>query len=249
MRFCGSRSGLLVVLILGLSACEGVSSGHTSSRAPSPAVSAAVSADPQRCARLAKRGFTPCPPTPDRMQLPPTTIRNATNGAVSDATAQQWGRAFQLAQAYYYWAMQNGDRSALTSGALAESSLQAVGNLFGGDLKDLDSANQAGGVLVYEPPRTPIAQVVSIPVDLQEAMRRQGLTASTYGIAIRFTGPTRRSIRFPDGHETELLAKDATAVVELLVWGELRSDSDIGSIWFEFGNYGCDGNVRNVCQL
>jgi hypothetical protein len=249
MRLFRSRLRLLVVLILGLSACEGASSGHTPPKAPSSAPSVAVSVDPQRCARLAKRGFTPCPPTRDKMPLPPTTIRNATNGGISDATAQQWGRAFQLGQAYYYWAMQSGDRAALTSGALADPSLQAVGNLFGGDLKDLDSARQAGGVLVYQPPRTPIAQVVAIPADLQESMRKQGLTPSPYGMAIRFTGPTRRSIRFPDGHETEILSKDSSAVVELLVWGELRTDPDLGSIWFESGNYGCDESVRNVCQL
>ena len=150
MRLFRSRIWLLVVLILGVSACEGARSGHASSNVrQSPAVSAATSVDPERCARLARRGFAPCPPTPDKMQLPPTTIRNATNGAISDATAQQWGRAFQLAQAYYYWAMQNGARSALTSGVLADSSLQAVGNAFGADLRDLDAARQAGGVLVY----------------------------------------------------------------------------------------------------
>src|SRR5262249_17675393 len=154
-----------------------------------------------------------------------------------------------LAQAYYYWAMQSGDRAALTSGALADPSLQAVGNLFGGDLKDLDSARQAGGVLVYQPPRTPIAQVVAIPVDLQESMRRQGLTPSPYGMAIRFTGPTRRSIRFPDGHETEILSKDSSAVADGLYWGELRTEPDLGAIWFEFGNYGCQGSLLNVCHL
>ena len=186
---------------------------------------------------------------PDKMQLPPTTIRNATNGAINDATAQQWGRAFQLAQAYYYWAMQNGARSALTSGVLADASLQAVGNLFGGDLKDLDRAQQAGGVLVYQPPQVRLTQVVAIPADLQDAMRKQGLTPTAYGMAIRFTGPTRRSIRLQDGHETEILAKDSSAVADGLLWGEVRSDVDLGAIWFEFGSYGCDGTVRNVCQL
>ena len=250
MRLFRSRIGLLVVLILGLSACESAPSAHASpSVQQSAAAKVAASADPERCARLAKRGFTPCPPTPDKMQLPPTTIRNATNGAISDATAQQWGRAFQLAQAYYYWAMQNGARGALTSGVLADASLQAVGNAFGADLRDLDAASQAGGVLVYQPPLTPITQVVPIPADLQEATRRQGLTASPYGIAARFAGPTRRSIRLPDGHETEILAKDASAVVDLLEWGQLRTDPDLGSIWFEFGNYGCQGTVRSVCQL
>jgi len=53
-----SRIGLLVVLILGLSACEGAPSSHTSpSVRQSPAVSVATSADPERCARLARRGF------------------------------------------------------------------------------------------------------------------------------------------------------------------------------------------------
>ena len=249
MRFFRSRLGLLVVLILGLGACEGVSSGHTSSRGPSPATSAAVSADPERCARLARRGFTPCPPTPDRMQLPPTTIRNATNGAISDATAQQWGRAFQLAQAYYYWAMQNGDRSALTSGALADPDPQTVGNLFGGDLQDLDAAQKVGGKLIYQPPRTPIAQVVAIPPELQEAMRRQGLTASAYGVAVRFTGPTRRSIRTADGRDTEIGSRDAAFVVDVLVWGDVQADIDLGSMLFEHGTYGCEGAVRVVCQL
>jgi len=249
MRLFRSRLGLLVVLILGLSACEGVSSGHTPSKGPSSVPSVAVSVDPQRCARLAKRGFTPCPPTPDKMPLPPTMIRNATNGAISDATAQQWGRAFQLTEAYYRWAMQNGDRSALTSGAFADPNPEAVGNLFGNDLKDLDSAQQAGGRLIYEPPLMPITQVVVVPTDLQDAMRRQGLTPSGYGLAVRFTGPTRRSIRTPDGRDVEIGARDATFIVYGLLWGELRIDADLGPIVFERGIYGCDGAVRIVCQL
>src|SRR5262249_8876994 len=164
MRLFRSRIGLLVVLILGLSACESAASGHTSSAVPqSPAARGTASADPERCARLAKRGFTPCPPTPDKMQLPPTTIRNATNGAINDATAQQWGRAFQLAQAYYYWAMQNGARSALTSGVLADVNPNAVTNLFGTDLQDLDAAADVGGKLVYDPPGIPNTQVVVVP--------------------------------------------------------------------------------------
>src|SRR5262252_10436907 len=144
----------LIVVLLGLGACQsGPPSSHASPTAH-PSVTAAT-ADPQRCTRLARRGFTPCPPTADRLSLPPTTIRNATNGAVPDATAQQWGHAFQLAQAYYYWAMENNARSALTSGVLADSSPQAVANLFGSDLMDLDKAKSAGGTLVYEPPRVP----------------------------------------------------------------------------------------------
>jgi hypothetical protein len=243
---CGAMMPLIIVL-LGLSACQ---SGQPTSHA-SPTAHPSVTAttpDAQRCARLAKRGFTPCPPTPDRLPLPPTTIRNATNGAVSDATAQQWGRAFQLAQAYYYWAMQNNARSALTSGVLADSSPQAVGNLFGSDLMDLDNAKSAGGTLVYQPPQTPVTQVVPIPASLQDAMRRQGLTPTQYGVAVRFTGPTSRSIR-KNGTDTVIANRDSTFAVNGLLWGEFKVDPDLGPIWFQDGNYGCDGSVRDACQL
>ena len=216
---------------------------------PHPTPSATTVADQQRCERLAKRGFTPCPPAADRMPLPPTTIRNATNGAVPDATAQQWGRAFQLAQAYYYWAMQHNARDALTSGALSDPTPNAVTNLFGDDLMDLDRAKQAGGVLVYEPPRTPVVQTVAIPADLQQAMRGQGLTPKPYGVAVQFMGPTRRAIRTPNGGEAELSRRDATFQVAVVYWGEVRSDSDLGGLWYESGNYGCDAAVRNVCQM
>jgi hypothetical protein len=239
----------LVVILLGLSACDvGLPAAHGPA-SPRPSAPAAASADPQRCARLAKRGFTPCPPAPDRLPLPPTTIRNATNGAVPDATAQQWGRAFQLTEAYYRWALQNNVRVALTSGVLADPSPQAVANLFGTDLMDLDDAQRAGGTLLYEPLAMPMTQLVAIPADLQQAMRRQGLVPTSYGLAVHFTGPGRRAIRYSDGHETAIVSSGADFSATLLIWGEFRADADMSAIWYERGTYGCDGNVRIACQL
>ncbi len=244
------RIWLLLALSLGLGACTSAPTGHTPS-GPRPSASAAVvvSADPQRCARLAKKGLTPCPPTPDRLQLPPTTIKNLTSGAISNATAQEWGRAFQVAQAYYYWAMQNGDRDALTSGALADMNPTAVGNLFGSDLQDLDEAARLGGKFIYQPPRIPATQLVLIPADLQASMRRQGLMPKEYGIAVRFMGPTSRTVRLPDGTAKTLTSADVSYVADALTWGEARFDPDLGEIWYEFGFYACDGNVRSVCQF
>jgi hypothetical protein len=244
---CGGLMPLVVVL-LGLSACEGGPPVTHATASPRPSA-AAVAASPQRCERLAKRGFTPCPPAPDRLPLPPTTIRNATNGAVSDATAQQWGRAFQLAQAYYYWAMQNNARSALTSGTLADPSPQAVGNLFGSDLMDLDNAKQAGGVLVFEPLHIPTAQLVAIPSNLRQAMQRQGLATAGYGFAVRFIGPSRRAIRLADGRVTEIVSSGPDYSATLLIWGEFKPDADLGAIWYQRGTYGCNGQVQSVCQL
>ncbi|HEY7202243.1 MAG TPA: hypothetical protein VIC57_18625, partial [Candidatus Dormibacteraeota bacterium] len=80
-----------LVLAVALSACQ---LGPTSTRPPASPhpPTTAPTPDPARCARLAQRGFTPCPPTAAQLTLPPTTIRNATNGAIPDATAQEWGR-------------------------------------------------------------------------------------------------------------------------------------------------------------
>jgi len=243
-----SRIGLLVVLILGLSACEGALSGHTSSSVrQSPAVTIATSSDPDRCARLAKRGFTPCPPTPDKMQLPPTTIRNATNGAISDATAQQWGRAFQLTEAYYRWAIQNGDRGVLTEGGIADPSASA--DLFAPDLKDLDDAKAESGILVDNPPTLTMSQLVVIPASLQDRIKKHGLTPMPYGFAIQLKGPASRSVRFPAGNERRLWSVDAQQSQSLLVWGGFKADPDLGCIWYEYGLYGCDGVIRDVCRL
>lgn len=244
---CGGLLPLLAVMLV-LSACSiGRPVGQTS---PSPhPPSAAPTADPARCDRLAKRGFTPCPPTADKMQLPPTTIRNATNGAVSDATAQQWGRAFQLTEAYYRWALQANARDALTKGVLADPGTNSVANLFGTDLMDLDEATRQSGRLVVEPLQFPSVQVVTVPHDLQQAMQRQGLTPSDFGLAVRFIGPGRRAIRHTDGTEIVVVSTGADYSASLLLWGQFKTDPDLGAIWYEFGNYGCDGVVRAVCQV
>jgi hypothetical protein len=145
--------------------------------------------------------------------------------------------------------MENNARSALTSGVLADSSPQAVANLFGSDLMDLDNARQQGGQLVIEPLHMPATQLVTIPPDLQQAMQRQGFVPNGYGFAVHFTGPSRRSIRLPDGRTTPILSSGPEYSATILIWGEFRVDADLSTIWYQHGNYGCEGNVRGVCQV
>jgi hypothetical protein len=240
---CGWMVPLFMVL-LGSSACvSGVPTSHAS---PSPRASATARPDPDRCTRLARRGFTPCPPTPDKLSLPPTTIRNATNGAVSDATAQQWGHAFQLTEAYYRWAVGAANRQALTSGLLGD--VVASTNLFGPDLSDIDQAAQTQGQLVDQPPTLAEIRLVVIPSDLQDRMRAQGLVPRQFGFAVRLMGPASRSIRLPDGTERVLWSVAAQESQALIVWGKSNDDPDLGRVWYESGLYGCDGSVRVVCQ-
>jgi hypothetical protein len=237
---------VILALLLAITACSvGTPQAHNSP-APTHSASPSPTADAARCARLAKRGFTPCPPLASQLKLPPTTIKNATNGAVDDATVQNWGRAFQLGQAYYYWVMDQNARDALTSGVLADQA--ASYNLFSPDLRDLDQAKQKGGVLLSRQFAMPITQAVAIPQSLGEVIQTHGLTAKPYGLAVRFQGPASHVIRLPDGHDESVASVGADRVVDAVAWGELRADQDLGEIWYEYGYYGCE-EIRNVCQL
>jgi len=234
----------LVAILLWSSACENGPPIGRASPSAHPTASAATP-DPQRCARLAQRGFTPCPPTADRLQLPPTTIRNATNGAVPDAKAKEWGRAFQLTEAYYRWAMQANARSALTGGGMADSGASL--NLFAQDLMSLDEAKRQGGQLVDHEGSMPEVRVVVVPSDLQARIAQQGLVPKPHAMAVRFAGITTRAIQFPDGRVVPL--GSMSTEVRLLIWGEFKVDPDLGSIWFESGLYGCQyPGVSNVCD-
>jgi hypothetical protein len=95
----------------------------------------------------------------------------------------------------------------------------------------------------------PTSAVVPVPPDLQAAMQRQGLAPTSFALVVRFTGPSRRAIRLADGHETELVSSGPDYSATLLIWGDFRNDPDVGAIWYQRGNYGCDGNVRSACQL
>jgi hypothetical protein len=235
---------VLWILLLACAACQaGTPQAHTT---PKPTVAPSATPDAQRCARLAKRGFTPCPPLASQLKLPPTTIKNATNGAVDDATVQRWGHAFQLGQAYYYWVIDQNARDVLTSGVLADPN--AAGNLFGPDLRDLDKAKQSGGTLTAREFAMPITQAVVIPEQLQASIRKQNLSPQPFGLATRFQGPASHSIHYPDGRDEVLGAVGADFVADTVGWGELRSDPDLGEIWYEYGYYGCE-EIRAVCQL
>lgn len=237
----------LLVALAALVACQpGLSQGKSSST-PRPSTAPSVPADAQRCARLAKLGFSKCPPAPDKLEVPPTTIRNATNGAIDEHTAQRWGRAFQQTEGYYRWAMKANLRDALTSGAFADSA--AAPALFGKDLEHLDQAASEHALVVDQFETITQIQLVSIPADLQSFMRRDGFAAQPFGVAAEYTGPASRSIHFADGHEVVVATRSSNDRAKLLVWGEFRSDPDLGAIWYQQGIYQCERAVQDVCQF
>jgi hypothetical protein len=244
----GARSlAFLAMAVLGLGSCGGSQPKHRPLPKPRPTLS--VQAASARCARLAALGFDPCPPPPSQIQLPKASIRNATDGAISNATAQEWGRAFLRGQAYYYWAIQHDDEQTLRSGVFALSDPTTVGNLFGGDLQELDEVRQSGGTIIYQPPQTPIVQVVVIPSSLQAAMTRQGLHPANYGMAVEFKGPERRAVRLHNGSIETIFSVGPQYVDDFLVWGVVKVDPSLGSIWYEYGIYECNGPVKLACGL
>lgn len=234
-------------LVVALVACQ--PGQPRAQRSPAPRHSGAPTAtpDPQRCARLAKLGFAQCPPMPDQVEVPKTTIKNLTNGAIDETTAQSWGRAFQQTEGYYRWAMKTNARDALTSGAFAEP--KAAPALFGHDLEHLDQASSQGGVLVDQFETMTGANLVPIPANLQASMRADGFTPQSYGVAVEFTGPAMRSIRLSDGRTSVIATRTSTDKARFLVWGEFRVDHDLGAIWYEEGIYRCAEAVTGVCQI
>src|ERR1700704_4903163 len=223
MSSSGTRIGLvLAALLLAVTACQAGTPQARTSPKPTPSASPGASPDAQRAPALAKRGFTPGPPLSSQLQLPPTTIKNATDGAVDDATAQKWGHAFQLGQAYYYWVLDQNAREALTSGVLADPT--ATDTLFGGDLEELDQAKREGGTLVQRPPGLSVLQIVVVPSDLQQAMSRQGLIPKGFAVAVRFVGPQSRSIRFADGRQKDLVSVGQVYVATAMTWGSFQDD-------------------------
>ncbi len=239
------KHSMISLLLLVCAACQ--LGAPQARRTAGTSVAPSVTSDAQRCARLAKRGFTPCPPLASQLQLPPTTIKNATDGAVDDATVQRWGRAFQLGQAYYYWVIQQNARDALTSDVLADPA--GIDNLFSSDLQDLDQASQQGGKLVVQFGQVPLTQFVVLPADLQAAARRQGLTPKPYAIVNEFVGPETRRIVFPDGQAHTLASVDGSYSGYTISWGEFKSDPDLGDIWYDYGYYGCEGTVKAACKI
>ncbi|TMC04560.1 MAG: hypothetical protein E6J41_24500 [Chloroflexi bacterium] len=245
MSSLGKRLFTLAAACVVVAACG--SSPVTARRASSPPTPDAAAV--ARCQQLSLRGVTPCPPA--NLALEHISIRNGTNGAVTDAAAREQGAAYLREHALYDWAVrQPGGDAFLTSGALARPETGRT-NIFRAEVKLFADARAAGGTAHIVPPTTTEVTLVPVPASLQEAARRDGLQPSPFAWVDNQAGPAHAWFVTPDG-----AAHDEVRIADgqphpILVFGQVEQDAELGAIWFVGGAYGCLASmeVRHVCGI
>lgn len=239
---------MLLAVCVAASACG--SPGPSVSRSTAvPAASPTVD-QAARCQQLALRHVLPCPPAQVRQE--PITIRNGTHGAVADADVRAQGEAYVRAHALYVWAVrQDGGDAFLQSDAIVAAETART-NIFRDEIRVFADARAAGGRARIEPLTTTEITLVPVPQTLRDIAQRGGLQPSPYAWVDNQTGPARVWIELPNGGTRDEVRIPAGQPAAILVFGEMRDDAELGTIWYMGGEYGClngDGRVRAVCGL
>ncbi len=239
-------------LIVLLAACvAGAACGGVAGPRPSPATAARTqdAAAAARCQQLAARGVTPCPPA--NLALERIAIRNGTHGGVADSMVQQQGVAYLRVHALYGWAVRQSSGDAfLLSGAIVPPETGRT-NIFRAEVKLFADARAAGGRAHVDPLTTTAITLVAVPLALQDAAQRDGLQPSAYAWVDNQAGPARAWIETPDGGAHDEVRIGDGQPHPILVFGQVRDDAELGSIWYLGGEYGCLASlqVRVVCGV
>jgi len=238
---------LLLAACLGVTACGSAapSSASRSTSAPQPA----SSADAARCQQLANRHVTPCPPP----ALPGEriAIRNGTHGALADGDVRAQGEAYLRAHALYMWAVRQESGDAfLLSGAIVPAETART-NIFRSEIQVFEDARAAGGRARIDPLTTTEITLVPVPQALRDLAQRDRLAPSPYAWVDNQAGPGRAWIETPNGGSREEVRIGAGQPHPILVFGQVRNDAELGSIWFAGGEYGClaSAQVRAACSI
>ena len=245
MAFARSRLITLVATSLVVLACG----ASTPTARSSPGARGSGSTLDTHCAGLQQRGVTPCPPA--ALTLQQLVVRNGTHGAVADEAVRAQGEAYMRAHTLYDWAVrQAGGDGFLMSGALVPPEVART-NVFRTEIKAFSDARTAGATVRIEPLRTTEITLVAVPPALQDAARRDGLRPSQYAWVDNQAGPARVTVQAAGGAARDVLRIAPGEPHPILVFGEVRQDADLGSIWYVGGEFGCLASVqvRVACGL
>jgi hypothetical protein len=235
----------LVAVSITVAACGAAT---TSTRpSPAPAASMPDAAAIARCQRLQERLVTPCPPA--TLTLERIAIRNGTHGAVSDSDVRTQGLAYLRVHALYTWAVhQDAGDKFLLSGAIVPPETGRT-NIFRAEVGVFADARTAGGRARIEPMTTTEVALVPVPDAIRAAAQRDGLQPSAFAWVDNQAGPAHTWIDLPNGTVREGVRIAAGQPHPILVFGQVRDDPELGSIWFLGGEYGClaSPQVRVVC--
>jgi hypothetical protein len=243
------RNRLVTLLAACLSAAA-CGSATTSVKPTAPAPTATTDeAASARCQQLQARHVTPCPPA--NLPMERIAVRNGTHGALADADVREQATAYLRVHALYTWAVhQDGGDAFLLSGAVVAPETGRT-NIFRAEVKLFADARAAGGRPHIDPLTTTEITLVAVPQSMRDLAQRDGLTPSPYAWVDNQAGPGRAWIETPDGGSREAVRIGPGQPHPILVFGQVRDDAELGSIWFVGGEYGClaSAQVRAVCGI
>ena len=260
LRFALGEEGVSTVslrLVMLLAACVSVAACGAAAaavRSPAPAPAAAPGSAPDsaaaaRCQQLEQRHVTPCPPA--GLPAEQIQIRNATRGAVSDRDARTFGEAYLRVHALYLWAVRQETGDAfLLSGAIVAAETART-NIFRAEADIFTDARAAGGRARIDPLTTTAITLVLVPQSLRDVALSDGLEPSPYAWVDNQQGPAHAWIEMPGGATRDVLRIAAGEPHPIMVFGQVRSDAELGAIWYLGGEFGClaDPRVRAVCGV
>lgn len=180
---------------------------------------------------------TMVPPSDELQQehVPPApTVKNMTNGAVSQADAQHWADADNWGSGWFKWAEAN-DQPFL------------LGDLAGpANISPDEEAALTAGATIAQPDCNiyPTSlQLYAMSADGGAYFTRKGLPADdSYVLVATFPGGTCTiNVSYPDGHKSTLPGLSSTGAV--FEPGKLRHDPLLGDIWFTDAGGSCDDSA------
>ena len=232
------RTGLALALgVAVLAACGGSApTPHGWISPPAKAPASAATGPAGSLADWQARGASEVPPRSVlQVSLQGIEIVNQTAGAVSDADARAWARAFQRSSGLLYWAvahMQDGflQRSGLSSAPFA---------VFGQNLDDIILARRAGTRVEYTPENVRRLVVRPVPQSLQPAFASLRFVWKPYAIYLDALGPSATVWVDAQGNRTTKSEIGAGVPIEELLGGELSHDALFGDVWVRGSDWNC----------
>ena len=158
-----------------------------------------------------------------------------------EATLHRWGWAKLRSLSYADWAIAHNNDALLRAGILTRT--DAVDNWFRQDLEIIDRARAMHGRIEQIGPTRLELDLVSIPNDLQTAVKTSGYQPAPFGWVLRIKGPQRVDLVAGDT-STSLGSVPSDSQQSSLDWGQEVERTPLGPIWTSNGNSICTSDPR-----
>ncbi len=237
----------LALLLVGAAvACGG---GGASAPTPTPSRTPKPTPTIDRCAELAKRQITVCPPAD--LAIPKVPVTDKTNGLLTPQQLRNEAEAVERWFALDNWALDHRGASLLRSSVMVSPGLENLE--FSLDLQLLDKADSAGGTLKVA---TAIQLIRLDAVPLSNSVRQisagQGLVAGDHGWVYTIHGPGRVLLQVPGKADEVVIDLPSTLVQPILLLGSAHRDPILGWVWVAGGDFNCTNAqqpkvIRDAC--